>query len=56
MFEKCSQLMTVSYDRYKNFRCVTHDKFFELNIYEKNPSSAHHWRADIARPAGHIDL
>jgi hypothetical protein len=42
--------------RYKNFRCAAHNKFFELNLYEKNPINTHHWRANIARPATEIDL
>ncbi|KAE8452041.1 hypothetical protein EG329_002206 [Mollisiaceae sp. DMI_Dod_QoI] len=41
---------------YKNFKCVRHNKFFELNIYEKDPVNKHHWRANIARPAEDIDL
>jgi hypothetical protein len=42
--------------RYKNFRCAAHNKFFELNLYEKDPVNTHHWRANIARPATEIDL
>lgn len=42
--------------RYKNYRCAGHNKFFEVNIYQKNPVNEHHWRANIARPAGLIDL
>ncbi|KAB2106302.1 hypothetical protein AG0111_0g5570 [Alternaria gaisen] len=41
---------------FKNFKCATHNKFFEVNIYQKNPTNAHHWRANIARPATEIDL
>ncbi|KAI9859167.1 MAG: hypothetical protein M1813_007125 [Trichoglossum hirsutum] len=41
---------------YKNFRCALHDKFFELNLYQKDPVNRHHWRANIARPAADIDL
>ncbi|KAG8530240.1 uncharacterized protein KY384_004740 [Bacidia gigantensis] len=41
---------------YKNYRCLKHNRFFELNLYEKDPSNKHHWRADVARPAGDIDL
>ncbi|KAI1663455.1 hypothetical protein L13192_12410 [Pyrenophora tritici-repentis] len=41
---------------FKNFRCLTHNKFFEVNIYQKDPANAHRWRANIARPAGDIDL
>lgn len=33
-----------------------HNLFFELNIYKKSPVNKHHWRANIARPAGDIDL
>ncbi|KAK4541726.1 hypothetical protein LTR36_007435 [Oleoguttula mirabilis] len=41
---------------YKNFKCALHNKYFELNMYQKDPLNKHHWRADIARPAGKIDL
>ncbi|KAJ4372081.1 hypothetical protein N0V83_003854 [Neocucurbitaria cava] len=41
---------------YKNFKCAVHNKFFEVNVYQKNAINAHHWRANIARPAGEIDL
>ncbi|KAM0288738.1 hypothetical protein ACHAO9_006801 [Fusarium lateritium] len=41
---------------YKNYRCQGHNKFFEVNIYQKDPVNKHHWRANIARPAGSIDL
>ncbi|KAM0243090.1 hypothetical protein ACHAP5_006971 [Fusarium lateritium] len=41
---------------YKNYRCSGHNKFFEVNIYQKDPVNKHHWRANIARPAGSIDL
>ncbi|CAJ0554518.1 Ff.00g130310.m01.CDS01 [Fusarium sp. VM40] len=41
---------------YKNYRCRGHNKFFEVNIYQNNPVNEHHWRANIARPAGSIDL
>ncbi|RYP70455.1 hypothetical protein DL769_004965 [Monosporascus sp. CRB-8-3] len=41
---------------YKNYRCEQHNKFFELNLYQKDPINQHHWRADIARPADSIDL
>lgn len=42
--------------RYKNFKCAKHNRFFEVNVYEKNAVNAHHWRHNIARPAGEIDL
>ena len=42
--------------RYQNFRCSVHDKFFELNIYQKDPVNAHHWRHNLARPGSEIDL
>ena len=42
--------------RYKNFKCDAHNKFFEVNLYQKNPINKHHWWADIARPAEEIDL
>ncbi|KAL5352303.1 hypothetical protein ACLOAV_002250 [Pseudogymnoascus australis] len=41
---------------YKNFKCDSHNKFFEFNIYQKNPVNKHHWRANIARPAAEIDI
>jgi hypothetical protein len=41
--------------RFKNFRCST-NRFFEVNVYQKDPVNAHHWRADVARPAAGIDL
>ncbi|KAF4456658.1 MFS multidrug transporter [Fusarium austroafricanum] len=41
---------------YKNYKCRGHDKFFEVNVYQKDPVNKHHWRADIARPADSIDL
>ncbi|CAG8951874.1 hypothetical protein HYFRA_00005678 [Hymenoscyphus fraxineus] len=52
-------LIEANYEKlntYKNFKCAIHDLFFELNIYKKNPINKHHWRANIARPAGAIDL
>src|SRR5439155_3048055 len=42
--------------RYKNFKCTSHNKFFELNLYQKDSVNRHHWRANIARPAADIDL
>ncbi|KAL9120833.1 MAG: hypothetical protein Q9187_002612 [Circinaria calcarea] len=41
---------------YKNFRCEKHNKFFEINLYQKNPTSAHQWRVNLARPSRNIDL
>ncbi|KAM5527050.1 MFS multidrug transporter [Fusarium oxysporum f. sp. phaseoli] len=41
---------------YKNFRCEYHNKFFEVNLYQKNPTNTHHWRANLARPSREIDL
>ncbi|CAH0044529.1 unnamed protein product [Clonostachys solani] len=41
---------------YKNWKCEHHNKFFETNIYQQNPSNKHHWRLNIARPANEIDL
>ncbi|KAF3074471.1 hypothetical protein CFAM422_003836 [Trichoderma lentiforme] len=40
----------------ENFKCIAHDKFFEVNLYQQNPTNRHHWRANIARPATDIDL
>jgi hypothetical protein len=42
--------------RHKNFRCFVHNKFFEVNLYQKDPVNKHHWRATIARPAKEIDI
>lgn len=44
------------WSRYKNYKCVAHNKFFELNIYQKDPVNQHHWRLNISRPAGDIDI
>ncbi|KAK0701568.1 hypothetical protein B0T26DRAFT_865322 [Lasiosphaeria miniovina] len=41
---------------YKNFKCDEHNKFFEVNIYQKDPINKHHWRTNLARPASSIDL
>lgn len=41
---------------YKNFKCNLHNKFFEVNLYQKSPRNAHHWRANLARPSRDIDL
>ncbi|KAI5918568.1 hypothetical protein F4810DRAFT_569165 [Camillea tinctor] len=41
---------------YKNFRCGSHDKFFEVNVYQKDPVNKHHWRVNLARPGSDIDL
>ncbi|KAH8746886.1 hypothetical protein BGZ57DRAFT_1011139 [Hyaloscypha finlandica] len=41
---------------YKNYRCERHNKFFEINLYQKNPTNTHHWRATLARPSRDIDL
>ncbi|KAI0599161.1 hypothetical protein F4775DRAFT_129548 [Biscogniauxia sp. FL1348] len=41
---------------YKNFKCEGHDKFFEVNVYQKDPVNKHHWRINIARPGSTIDL
>ncbi|KAI1121200.1 hypothetical protein F5Y10DRAFT_256769 [Nemania abortiva] len=41
---------------FKNFKCQRHNKFFEVNLYQKNPKNTHHWRADSARPSRDIDL
>ncbi|OTB01877.1 hypothetical protein M426DRAFT_14031 [Hypoxylon sp. CI-4A] len=41
---------------FKNFRCTPHDKFFEINLYQRNPTNGHHWRSNLARPSRDIDL
>ncbi|KAK0388375.1 hypothetical protein NLU13_4620 [Sarocladium strictum] len=41
---------------YKNYKCLVHNKFFEVNVYQKDPVNLHHWRANLARPAAEIDL
>lgn len=42
--------------RYKNFNCTLHNRFIELNIYQKDTINKHHWRANIAHFATEIDL
>lgn len=42
--------------RYKNFQCQKHNKFFEINLYQKKLTNTHHWRATLARPSRDIDL
>lgn len=46
----------IKVNTYKNFRCSNHDRFFELNLYQKDPVNKHHWRLDVARPSKEIDL
>ncbi|KAI8416622.1 hypothetical protein FOFC_02935, partial [Fusarium oxysporum] len=41
---------------YKLYKCQGHNKFFGVNIYQKDPINKHHWRVHIARPADSIDL
>ncbi|KAJ6632279.1 hypothetical protein B0H10DRAFT_2206657 [Mycena sp. CBHHK59/15] len=41
---------------YKNFRSIADNRFYEMNLYLRDTTTKHHWRADIARPAGDIDL
>ncbi|KAI5459669.1 hypothetical protein BGZ63DRAFT_465138 [Mariannaea sp. PMI_226] len=41
---------------YKNFRCAKHNRFFEVNIYQKDAINTHHWRATLSRPSRDIDL
>ncbi|KAJ9144229.1 hypothetical protein NKR23_g6238 [Pleurostoma richardsiae] len=41
---------------YKNYKCEVDNKFFEVNIYQKDPVNKHHWRVNLARPSGSIDL
>ncbi|KAJ9148212.1 hypothetical protein NKR19_g5963 [Coniochaeta hoffmannii] len=41
---------------YKNYKCDAHNKFFEVNLYEKDPVNKHHWRVNLARPSTSIDL
>ncbi|KAJ7203872.1 hypothetical protein GGX14DRAFT_648114 [Mycena pura] len=41
---------------YKNFRSATENRFFEMNLYLRDTTTRHHWRADIARPAAEIDI
>ena len=43
-------------DSYKNFKCEGHNKFLEVNVYQKDPANKHHWRVNIARPGSEIDL
>ncbi|KAI0521405.1 hypothetical protein F5B22DRAFT_596742 [Xylaria bambusicola] len=41
---------------FKNFKCDQHNKFFDVNLYQKNPVNTHHWRANLAQPSRDIDL
>ncbi|KAK2470604.1 hypothetical protein H9L39_17115 [Fusarium oxysporum f. sp. albedinis] len=43
-------------NKYKIYKCQGHNKFFGVNIYQKDPINKHHWRVHIARPADSIDL
>ena len=43
-------------ERYKNYRCDEHNKFFEVNLYQKDPVNKNHWRVNLARPGSQIDL
>ncbi|OAQ96603.1 hypothetical protein LLEC1_07820 [Akanthomyces lecanii] len=54
--EELIQANFAKVNTYKNFRCPTHNKFFELNMYQRDPVNLHHWRANLARPARDIDL
>ncbi|KAI3564215.1 hypothetical protein IWW34DRAFT_812813 [Fusarium oxysporum f. sp. albedinis] len=40
----------------KIYKCQGHNKFFGVNIYQKDPINKHYWRVHIARPADSIDL
>ncbi|KAL7787046.1 hypothetical protein V8C37DRAFT_412285 [Trichoderma ceciliae] len=54
-----SHLLGANFEKlnsYKNFKCDAHDRFFEVNLYQKSPTNAHHWRANLARPSTDIDL
>jgi len=49
------------WERYKNFVCETHNRWFELNLYRKDPVERDRKRVDTerpetARPANEIDL
>ncbi|KAF7511982.1 hypothetical protein GJ744_002695 [Endocarpon pusillum] len=41
---------------FKNFKCVDHNRFFELNVYHKDAVKAQHWRHNTGRPVNEIDL
>jgi hypothetical protein len=56
MFEITSNVFDANVHRYKNYKCTLHNKFFEVNVYQKDPVNVHHWRANVARPATDIDL
>ena len=53
---KCATCRLFDAFRYKNFKCEQHNRFFEVNLYQKNPLNTHHWRANLARPSRDIDL
>ncbi|KAH8654899.1 hypothetical protein BGZ61DRAFT_372921 [Ilyonectria robusta] len=41
---------------YMNFKCEVHNKFYEVNLYQKNPTNAHHRLVNLAQPSKEIDL
>lgn len=41
---------------HKNFKYTSHNRFLELNLYQKDPVNKHHWRLDVTRPSKEIDL
>ncbi|KAJ7127943.1 hypothetical protein C8R44DRAFT_873718 [Mycena epipterygia] len=41
---------------FKNFKSAAENRFYEMNLYLRDTTTKHHWRADIARPAAQIDL
>ncbi|KAK7002437.1 hypothetical protein R3P38DRAFT_3042945 [Favolaschia claudopus] len=41
---------------YKNYKSVKENRFYEMNLYLRDTTSAYHWRANIARPSAQIDL
>ncbi|KAK1240297.1 hypothetical protein MKX08_007739 [Trichoderma sp. CBMAI-0020] len=54
-----SDLLEANFEKlnsFKNFKCDAHNRFFEVNLYQKNPINRHHWRANLARPSTDIDL
>ena len=52
----CAMCLLFNASRFKNFKCEQHNRFFEVNLYQKNPVNAHHLRANLARPSRDIDL
>ncbi|RDW56549.1 hypothetical protein BP6252_14099 [Coleophoma cylindrospora] len=52
-------LRSLDFDKvisYKNYRCEKHNKFFEINLYQKTPANPHHWLTHRTQSSREIDL